>query len=317
MKNVLVIGGSYFAGRVFVETLSKSDQYKIHVFNRGHIPIGINGVQELVGDREIPDTLSRSIPEKQWDVVIDFCAYTPEHITTLLHYIPGTLGHYIFISTSSIYAPTQQVPVSEQAQKVDGPQPELGEFAEYGYQKWLAECACERECRQKGIAYTILRPAIIYGRYNYAPRESYFFDRVIANKPLVIPEDARFFYSFVWVDDLAEIIIACMENEKTYGQAFNVAGEERISYTIMADVLEDVCGRPIQRRVMSIGEIIREKVPMPFPPDDHLLYDGSKLRKALGYEYTPFAHGIAKTWRNYQAVVQRRIDIQGGDMKIG
>lgn len=312
MKNVLVIGGSYFAGRVFVETLSKSDQFKIHVFNRGHLPIGIHGVQQMVGDRDIPETISRSIPEKHWDVVIDFCAYTPEHITTLLQNIPGALGHYVFISTTSIYAPTQIVPIAEQSPKVNGPQPELGEFAEYGYLKWLAECACEKDCRQKGIPFTILRPAIIYGRYNYAPRESFFFDHVIANKPLVVPENANFFYSFVWVEDLAEILIACMENEKTYGQAFNVAGEERISYTMMADMIEEVCGRAIQRRVMRIDEIIRERVPMPFPPDDHLLYDGSKLRKVLGYEYTPFILGIAKTWHNYQAVVQRRIEKQGG-----
>ncbi|MFH0726470.1 MAG: NAD-dependent epimerase/dehydratase family protein [Pseudomonadota bacterium] len=312
MKNVLVIGGSYFAGRVFVETLSKSNRVNLYVFNRGHLPIGIQSVGQIIGDRDIPETISRGIPEKHWDVVIDFCAYTPEHITTLLQSIPGTLGHYIFISTTSIYAPTRNVPISEKAPKVMAPQPELGEFAEYGYLKWLAECACERECRQRGIPYTILRPAIIYGRYNYAPRESFFFDHVIANKPLAIPENPNFFYSFVWVEDLAEIIVACMENEKTYGQAFNVAGEERISYWTMADMIEEVCGRTLQRRKMSTEDIIRERVPMPFPPDEHLLYDGSKLRTVLGYEHTPFLLGIAKTWRNYQAVVQRRIEMQGG-----
>jgi 2'-hydroxyisoflavone reductase len=312
MKNVLVIGGSYFAGRVFVETLSKSDQVTLHVFNRGHLSIGIPGVVQLVGDRDEPETITRAIPEKHWDAVIDFCAYTPTHISSLLTHIPGTVGHYIFISTTSIYAPTPKVPISEQAPKVSGPQPELGEFAEYGYLKWLAECACGKVCREKGLPYTILRPAIIYGRYNYAPRESFFFDHVIANKPLVVPINTNFFYSFVWVEDLAEILIASMENENTYGQAFNVAGEERISYAMLADIIEEVCGRTIQRRVMSMNEIIRERVPMPFPPDDHLLYDGSNLRKVLGFEYTPFILGIAKTWRYYQAVVQRRIELQGG-----
>jgi nucleoside-diphosphate-sugar epimerase len=103
-----------------------------------------------------------------------------------------------------------------------------------------------------------------------------------------------------------------MENEKTYGQAFNVAGEERISYGTMADMIEEVCGRTLQRRKMSTADIIRERIPMPFPPDEHLLYDGSKLRTVLGYQHTPFLLGIAKTWRNYQAVVQRRIEMQGG-----
>jgi len=311
MKNVLVIGGSYFAGRVFVETISKSDQVSIHVFNRGHLPIGIQGVHQLVGDRDLPETISNSIPEKHWDVVIDFCAYTPDHIGSLLQRLPGTIGHYIFISTTSVYAPTPKVPIAEEAAKVTSPQPELGEFAEYGYLKWLGEIACEENCRKKGIPYTILRPAIIYGRYNYAPRESFFFDHVMGNKPLAVPENPNIFYSFVWVEDLAEILIACMENKNTYGMAWNVAGEEHISYSAMADMIEEVCGRKIQRRIMSIDEIIREKVPMPFPPDEHLLYDGSKLRNVLGYVHTPFLLGIAKTWRNYQAVVQRRIEMQG------
>jgi nucleoside-diphosphate-sugar epimerase len=305
MKNVLVIGGSYFAGRVFVETLCRSDQYKIHVFNRGNIPIRIEGVEQIKGDREIPAHLER-IPHRHWDAVIDFCAYAPTHINNMLHGIPGTLGHYVFISTTSIYAPTQHAPIAEDAPKVDGPQPELGEFAEYGYLKWLSECALEEECKKKDLPFTILRPAIIYGRYNYAPRESSLFDQVIAGTPLVIPENDQVFYSFVWVDDLANIIIACLENETVFGQAFNVAGEEQISYVVIADVLEEVCERKVERRVMTTDEIIRKRIPLPFPPDDHLLYDGSKMRHALGFSHTSFTIGMAKTWKYYQKVVQQR-----------
>ncbi|MDX9785433.1 MAG: NAD-dependent epimerase/dehydratase family protein [Desulfobacterales bacterium] len=306
MKQLLIIGGSYFAGRVFVETLFKSHQYQLSVFNRGNIPIGIQGVEQLLGDRENPAAISGNIPRKHWDVIVDFCAYTPEHISTLLDHLRGTVGHYIFISTTSIYAPTQKMPIIEEAAKLTGPQPELGAFADYGYLKWLAEGELERQCREKGFFFTLLRPAIIYGRYNYAPRESYLFDTVIAGKPLVIPEDKNVSYSFVWVDDLADIIAACLENDAVKGQAYNVAGEESISYDVMADVIESVSGLRVDRRVMGIAEIIRERLPLPFPPDEPLLYDGGKLRRALNYAHTPFIRGMAETWRYYQKVVQRR-----------
>ncbi len=312
MKNLLVIGGSYFAGRVFVETMARSDRYRIHVFNRGHLPIGIPGVVQLTGDRELAEHISEGIPDRHWDAVVDFCAYTPGAIDTLLDNLPGTIGHYLFISTTSVYAATPNVPVGESADKVDGPQPELGEFAEYGYQKWLAECAVEKKCRTKNIPYTILRPSIIYGRYNYAPRESFFFDHVIANQPLVVPEDPNIFYSFVWVEDMAEMIAACLENEAVQGQVFNIAGEEMISYNRMADTIEEVCGRRIERRALSTADIVRQRVPMPFPPDEHLLYDGRALNQTIAYEHTPFILGMAKTWKDYQQVVQRRIESQGG-----
>lgn len=306
MKNILVIGGSYFAGRVLVETLFQREQYNIYVFNRGNIPIGISGIEEIVGDRDIPETIARRIPPKSWDAVVDFCAYTPDHVTSMIRNIPGTVGHYIFISTTSIYAPTQRVPIKEDAEKVNGPQPELGEFADYGYHKWLAEGALEEECRQKAVPYTVLRPAIIYGRYNYAPRESYFFDHVLDDRPLAIPEDTGFFYSFVWVDDLARIILACFENRAVQNRAFNVAGEERISYTHLADLIEAVCEKPLIRQVKRMDEIIREQIPLPFPPDDHLLYDGGKLREVLDYKQTPIRVGMRKTWQYYQKVIRHR-----------
>jgi nucleoside-diphosphate-sugar epimerase len=241
--------------------------------------------------------------------VVDFCAYTPEHINTLLDSISGTIGHYIFISTTSIYAPTQKVPIVEQAAKVDSPQPELGEFAEYGYLKWRAECALEQQCCSKQIPFTILRPSIIYGRYNYAPRESLLFDHVIADKPLVVPCNHDIYYSFVWVDDMARIIMACLENQKVFGQAYNVASEEMISYHTIADTIEEVTGRKIERKPLSTGEIIRQRVPMPFPPDEHLLYDGGKLISAIGFEHTPFILGMTETWKYYQKVVQRRREL--------
>ena len=43
MKNVLIIGGSYFVGRVFVEELLKEQGYSIYVLNRGRIPIRKEG----------------------------------------------------------------------------------------------------------------------------------------------------------------------------------------------------------------------------------------------------------------------------------
>jgi hypothetical protein len=43
VKNILIIGGSYFTGRVFVEELWKDKEYSIYVLNRGTIPICSTG----------------------------------------------------------------------------------------------------------------------------------------------------------------------------------------------------------------------------------------------------------------------------------
>ena len=168
-------------------------------------------------------------------------------------------------------------------------------YADYGYQKWLSEGAVDTICREKAIPYTILRPAIIYGRYNYAPRESVFFDHAITGQPLMVPEDPNIFYSFVWVDDMAQMLIAGLENQLLYGKAYNVASAAALSYNTLADVVEEVTGRLIRRQPVSMHEIIRKQLPMPFPPDLHLLYDGTQLNDVLSYTHTPFPIGMAHT----------------------
>lgn len=306
MKKLLVIGGSYFAGRVFVELLSPLSRHEITVYNRGRLPMGMPAVAEIKGDREIGEQVARRIPPAHWDAVVDFCGYAPAEIHSLLDNLNGTIGHYVFISTTSIYDPTAPAPVVETAPKVSAPQPELGPYADYGYQKWLSEGAVDTICRAKNIPYTVLRPAIIYGRYNYAPRESVFFDHAITGQPLVVPEDPNVFYSFVWVEDLAKILIATLENQHLYGKTYNVASEELFSYATMADVVEEVTGRPIRRQPASMHQIIRNQIPMPFPPDVQLLYDGTQLNQVLTYTHAPLRLGMAHTWTAYQQVLQRK-----------
>jgi 3-oxoacyl-[acyl-carrier-protein] synthase-3 len=54
-KRILVIGGSYFLGRVFVEEMIKQDDIALSVLNRGKLPLNKKGVEEIVCDRMLAD----------------------------------------------------------------------------------------------------------------------------------------------------------------------------------------------------------------------------------------------------------------------
>jgi len=166
MTNILVIGGSYFAGRVFVEEALKRPGAIVHVFNRGRMPLRMAGVIEHVGDRDQPEAITAAVPPLDWDAVIDFCCYTPGQVSTLLARLPGKAMHYIFISTTSVYPPSTKLPIDETAELLTAPQPHLGDYANYGFDKARSERTVAEECDRRGIAYTIVRPAIIYGCYN-------------------------------------------------------------------------------------------------------------------------------------------------------
>lgn len=306
MKRVLILGGSYFAGRVFVEELLKEKDYKIYVFNRGNIPLKMDGAKELVGDRHDEAAIATAIPPLEWHAVVDFCAETDQDILTILNFLPGRIRHYIYISTTSIYKPINRFPVTEDAPKLSGPQPELGPFADYGYNKWLGERLLQIENSKRGINYTCLRPAIIYGPYNYAPRESYFFDLIYNDKEIIIPDTDLPLFSFVYVVDLAKVIIQCLGNPSVFGDSFNVCSHELISYRRLMEIFEKVAGKKLKIRTSSPSEIEKRQIPLPFPLDSHLVYSGKRLEHLLGFQFTPMEKGMEETYNYYKMVQEAK-----------
>ena len=300
MKRALVVGGSYFVGRVFVEELIKAGGYEVHVLNRGRIPIRKEGVREHKADRHDLARLKEALPRLSWDVVVDFCAYKPEDVEIMLSALHhAAVGQYIYISTASVYGKTDDLPVREDAPKLEGPQPELGPFADYAFDKLRTEAALDRWCAAVGVPYTILRPAFIYGKYNYAPRESYFFDLVLKDETVVIPGERLALFSFVSVWDVARIAIRCMGNEKTHGSAFNLCAGDLVSYPRLMEVLEIVTGKKVRTRTMRSAEIVDQGVPLPFPLDEHLVYSGALIAETLGFMYIPFLEGMKETYKYY------------------
>lgn len=301
MKNVLVIGGSYFVGRVFVETLAGRPDCRVVIVNRGNRPLGLRSVEEIVCDRNHTAHLIKSLPSVSWDAVVDFCGYTPKDIRNVVLALPhGSVGHYIFISTASVYAPTRSLPIRENDLKLTGPQPELGPAAGYGFQKWLAEQTVSTHARQLGFPCTCLRPSIIYGAYNYAPREKYFFDLIDQNQIVILPDNPLALFQFVSVWDVAEIIRRCMGNPDTFGKVFNLSAEELISYQRLVEVLETITERTIPTRTMPVSEIEARRIPLPFPLDDHLIYSGELVCQTLDFHYTSFTAGMQKTYIWYR-----------------
>ena len=67
---LLVIGGSYFLGRVFVMQAVK--EHEITVVNRGTWSLESLGVKQVKGDRRNAALWSRI--GEDIDVIIDFCA---------------------------------------------------------------------------------------------------------------------------------------------------------------------------------------------------------------------------------------------------
>jgi len=296
-KNILIIGGSYFIGRIFVMGLSKKSDYSIHLVNRGRNPLRIAGVEEYVCDRTDITGMKKVIPPLDYHVVIDFCADFPQEINNLIENLPGKIGQYIYISTCTVYKPSLDYPKFEDSPKPSSALP--GPMGEYGYNKWLLELEAQNVCQKYNIPFTILRPAFVYGPFNYAPRESFFFDLILSNNTIPIPQDSLALFQFIYVKDIAKILFASLGNEKVFNNTYNLAAEELISYDKLIEVLKQVSGRQIDTRRMSIHTINKDNLQLPFPLDQHEIYSGSLITSTLSFKYTPFIEGMKETFDFY------------------
>jgi len=305
-RDVLILGGSYFAGRALVERLLQEKTGQVFIFNRGNIPLNLIGVNEFHGDRTDPFSIQRYLPKRRWDVVIDFCAYKPDDVEMVLQSMIGTVGQYIFVSTTSVYDHSAMLPFDETSPTVNGPQHELGEYAFYAFDKIQTEKRLEQICRKKSIPWTILRPSILYGRFNYAPRENYFFEQLQKDDPLIIPNPDLALFSFIYVEDFAKIIIGCIGNPDVYDIVLNAVSDEYVSYRTYIQTLSRIFGKKIRTVRMSIAEIEKQRIPLPFTIDQHQIYSGTRLYRKLGFEFTPLAQGMEKTFGFYKANLKKR-----------
>ena len=104
-KKILVIGGSVFCGRIFSIQISKKEDYELHVLNRGNFPLNLKNVKEYKCDRHSTAMVAHIVPETVFDVIIDFCAYSPGEVGSLLEALRGRFRQYIVLSTASVYEP--------------------------------------------------------------------------------------------------------------------------------------------------------------------------------------------------------------------
>lgn len=295
---LLVIGGSYFFGRVFVMQASK--EHDITVVNRGTWSMESFGVKQIKGDRRDP-ALWRSCSEN-YDAVIDFCGYEPGDISCVLENFAGTIRQYIFISTVDVYERGIKGLKDENTPFEMRKFP--GEAGQYITGKVALEQEVKEMCNARDIPYTVLRPAVLYGPYNYAPRESVFIQLAVQQRILLQIVDATGRFQFVYVKDAAEAVRRCIGNKETYGQSYNLCNEQIIDYNIFAEAIGKAAETELQLYPVKAAQAAEQGLPIPFPvtAEESELYSAAKSMYDLQIEYTDFFDGMEKTYQAFKGV---------------
>ena len=298
--SVLVIGGSRFVGLPLVQALLDA-QYQVTVLNRGsdnsQLPAGTAVIQ---CDRTDHAALAAALRGRPFHAVFDIVAYTPADTEGLLAALDRSeLAHFVHISTGSVYLPTELFPLKEHF-----PRGLRGPGHEYGDRKYLIEEILFAACRTDGLPATIIRPGVLFGPGNYVYREAFYFDRLLAGRPLLVPNDGSVLTQFGYVDDLAAMMLAVLGNQRAIGEAYNFAGEYAVTTDYYMRAVTEAVGerfgseRTAGARVWAAPEIIHYdpaalgldaadlRRVYPYRVSEHVVRDVSKALVQLGHRET-------------------------------
>lgn len=292
---ILVLGGTYFAGRAFVELAKHNNE--VTIVNRGTKPEIFEDVTRIQADRTDHESLEKcGLNGLCFDAVVDFCAYNPGDILGFLKYSGVKTKQYIFISTCDVYPHDKRTLISEESEYEQKEYP--GPEGAYISGKVALESELQQAKEIYNINVTSFRPAFIYGPNNYAPRERIYFQWIVQAGQILHPADASGHFQFVYVKDVARAILMSAGNEKAYNNAYNLCGNELITYESFSEVLNRICERPFERVDIDLQQVFEKNIPLPFPllKEESQQYDGSKIEKELGFEYTELTAGLKETF---------------------
>jgi 2'-hydroxyisoflavone reductase len=225
--NILILGGTGFTGPEQVD-YALSRGHRVTLFNRNRTrPDMFKGkVDQLIGDLN-NDT--SALKDKKFDVVIDNPTTAPAWVRNVAQYMKGNAGHYIFISTISVYPDNSQPNADETAPTTPMPDsldPYTLERQNWGRYYGALKSRSEKEVQDDypGI-FTIIRPGLIVGRYDPSDRFTYWPVRVAKGGEVLAPGAPNDVTQFIDARDLAEWTIRMAEKgPKEGGGIYNATG---------------------------------------------------------------------------------------------
>lgn len=215
---ILVIGGTIFLGRVFVEQ-ALARGHEITLFNRGKSnPDLFPDVEKIVGDRK--ESLD-ALKGRTWDAVFDPSGYFPRDVKATAEVLADNVKHYTFISSISVYKDYAQAGIDESYPVGQTDDLEATEINGENYGPLKALCEQTAAAIMPGRVLSV-RAGLIVGRFDRSDRFTYWPHRVSKGGEFVAPMSPDYPVQFIDVRDLAGWCLDMIEKNVT--GVFNATG---------------------------------------------------------------------------------------------
>lgn len=300
MKRVLVIGGSYFIGKAITKEL-QGNGYEVTLLNRGSRLVA--GTKQLSCDRNDKKAMKSVLEGKVFDYLVDVSGLNKEQAQILCDTLNmKELKSMVFISSSAVYDVEHLKARFREQDRI-----KKNKFwGQYGTDKIEAERTYSQRMEERQIPLVILRPPYVYGEENYVQRESFIFEHILQNKPVIVPA-ANKKLQFIYAKDLAVIVRKMLEKESRGSEIYNVGNNQYVTIKEWVQLCAQAMGKAVEIvnfDYKKYGRNVREF--FPFHDYDNVL-NVDKIQQAdIIIEETDMLAGLQNA---YKWFLEQRLEI--------
>ncbi len=307
-RRVLFIGGtgiiSTSAGRQALE-----QGWDLTLLNRGStakraVP---DGAEVVTGDVRDRDSVRSALGDREFDAVVDFVAFTPDHVQADVDLFTGRTGQYVFISSASAYqTPPARLPIVESS-------PLRNPEWQYSRDKIAAEQVLVDAYRNDGFPATIVRPSHTYDETALPTTGGWTdIDRMRRGLPVVVHGDGSSLWVLTHSRDFAKAFVGLLGHPQAIGDSFHITSDQVLTWDAIYRELGAAAG--VEPTLVHVTSDDIARLHPPFGPGllgdktHSVIFDNAKVKALVpGYlATTPFAVGAREIIDWYDADESRR-----------
>jgi nucleoside-diphosphate-sugar epimerase len=289
---VLIIGGTGIISVGIVNALLARNA-NVTILNRGKTKVSIPaGVEVLIADRYDEPALAAAIAGRRFDAVIDMVCSQPAIAEAAVRVFANHCTQYIFCSTVATYGDgVRQLKPPEVTGVLVTEDCAQDPPNDYGRNKLACEVVFLRAHADGVFATTIVRPQITYGPGKLINDQLQWEDpaawyRIERDLPVLCSGDGVGLTQATHRDDVGLFFAHAVLEPRTYGQAYNVVGDELLTW------------REFYRQV---GVALGRRVQLISMPADWLIEHGGDFCELLGNTRYHHVYSAAKAKQDVPA----------------
>ncbi|MFB4349298.1 NAD-dependent epimerase/dehydratase family protein [Microbacterium sp. CR_7] len=217
---VLFIGGTGIISSA-ASALAAERGMEVTLLNRGRSQREpAEGVEVLTADIADDAAVDAALAGREFDVVADMIAFTPDQVQRDIDRFEGRTGQYVFISSASAYQkPVAHLPITEST-------PLRNPFWQYSRDKIACEELLTAAYRDRGFPVTVLRPSHTYDEWTIPAFGGWTaIDRIRRGEQIVVHGDGTSLWTLTHSRDFAVGFVGLFGNPLAYGDTFQITSD--------------------------------------------------------------------------------------------